>query len=34
MDKLERSMNRMKNTVYFLVAVVITFEVGKIFYGI
>ena len=32
-DKLERSMNSMKNTVWFLVAVIITWEVGQLIYG-
>jgi|TARA_B110000196_G_C21004881_1_gene594819 hypothetical protein len=32
-DKLERSMNSLKNTVWFAVAVVVTFEIGKMIYG-
>ena len=32
-DKLERSMNQMKNLVWFLVAVITTWEVGQLIYG-
>jgi len=32
-DKLERSVNSMKNTVWFMVSFLIVWEVGKFFYG-